>query len=256
MLGFNGGLIGVPRAPTVDAAPGLWLPNEQSMARRAGTWPVANDPFLGDVTALFLMNGADGSTAFVDSGPYAKAVTVFGDARLSTAASRFGGSSALFDGNGDALRWSGETFAGNFTAELWWNAVNALEDRCMLGATLAFGGNQQMFRLNENTPSLGSITVYANSYAFERVVPSPALTSGVFNHIALTRNGSVVRLFLNGLLVGTKNDYTSTFFINTIGAGYAGDHNHWRGYLDCVRFTAACRYTAPFSVPVTEFPAP
>jgi hypothetical protein len=256
MLGFNGGLIGVPRAPTAGAATGLWLPNEQSMARRAGQWPVANDPFLGDVTALFLMNGDDESTAFVDSGPDGKAVTVLGNAQLSTAASQFGGSSALFDGSGDALRWSGETFAGDFTAELWWNAVNALEDRCMLGATLGTSGNQQIFRLNEDSPSSGGITVYANSYAFSRVVPSPALTSGVFNHIALTRNGQVLRLFLNGLLVGTNSNYTSTFFIDTIGAGYAGSNNYWRGYLDCVRFTAACRYTAPFSVPATELPVP
>ena len=253
MLGFNGGLIGVPRVPTAGAAPGLWLPNEQSMARRAGTWPVANDPFLDDVTALFLMNGANGSTEFVDSGPNAKAVTVFGDARLSTAASRFGGSSALFDGSGDRLQWSGETFTGNFTVELWWNAVDALEDRCMLGGT---SNNHQMFRLNENTPSLGGITVYANSYAFNKVVPSPALTSGVFNHIALTRNGSVVRLFLNGLLVGANNSYTSIFFINTIGAGYQGASDYWRGYLDCIRFTAACRYIDPFTVPTSEFPTP
>jgi hypothetical protein len=256
MLGFNGGLIGVPRAPTTGAAAGLWLPNEQSMARRAGAWPVVDDPFLGDVTALFLMNGADQSRAFVDSGPSAKEVTVLGNAQLSTTASRFGGSSALFDGNGDALQWSGETFAGNFTAELWWNAVDALEDRCMLGATLGAGGNQQMFRLNEDSPSSGGITVYANSYAFRSVVPSPALTSGVFNHIALTRNGQVLRLFLNGLLVGTNSNYTSTFFIDTIGAGFAGYSNYWRGYLDCVRFTAACRYTVSFSVPATEPPAP
>jgi len=226
------------------------------MARRVGAWPFADDPFLGDVTALFLMNGDNRSTAFIDSGPNAKAVTVLGNAQLSTAASRFGGSSALFDGSGDALRWSGEAFAEDFTAELWWNAVNAQQDRCMLGSTLGAGGNQQMFRLNEDSQSSGGITVYANSYAFDKVVPSPALTSGVFNHIALTRDGPVLRLFLNGLLVGTNSNYTSAFFINTIGAGYAGNSNYWRGYLDCVRFTAACRYTASFSVPATELPVP
>ena len=39
MLGFNGGLMGVRRTPTTGAASGLWFQNEQSVAKRAGTWP-------------------------------------------------------------------------------------------------------------------------------------------------------------------------------------------------------------------------
>jgi hypothetical protein len=39
MLGFNGGLLGKRRVPTVGVASGLWLPNEQSVARRDGIWP-------------------------------------------------------------------------------------------------------------------------------------------------------------------------------------------------------------------------
>jgi hypothetical protein len=40
MLGFNGGLMGVRRVPTGSAATGLWFQNEQSVAQRAGIWPV------------------------------------------------------------------------------------------------------------------------------------------------------------------------------------------------------------------------
>jgi hypothetical protein len=39
MLGFNGGLMGVRKVPTTGAAPGMWSPNEQSVAQRAGIWP-------------------------------------------------------------------------------------------------------------------------------------------------------------------------------------------------------------------------
>jgi hypothetical protein len=42
MLGFNGGLIGAPRTPRVTGAPGLWLPNEQVVARQADVWPTSN----------------------------------------------------------------------------------------------------------------------------------------------------------------------------------------------------------------------
>jgi hypothetical protein len=44
MLGFNGGLMGVRRTPTSGAAPGLWLQNEQSVAKRAAIWPAAPAP--------------------------------------------------------------------------------------------------------------------------------------------------------------------------------------------------------------------
>ena len=40
MLGFNGGLMGVRKVPTFEAAPGMWSPDEQSVAQRAGIWPV------------------------------------------------------------------------------------------------------------------------------------------------------------------------------------------------------------------------
>ena len=63
MLGFNGGLIGAPRAPTSARAPGLWLPNEQSMARRSGTWPIgAWTPESLPPTMELWLDFADAST--------------------------------------------------------------------------------------------------------------------------------------------------------------------------------------------------
>ena len=39
MLGFNGGLMGVRKVPSGDAASGLWFQNEQSVAKRELIWP-------------------------------------------------------------------------------------------------------------------------------------------------------------------------------------------------------------------------
>lgn len=41
MIGFNGGLIGVRRTSTSTTATGLWSQNEQSVAKRAGAWPIS-----------------------------------------------------------------------------------------------------------------------------------------------------------------------------------------------------------------------
>jgi len=48
MLGLNSGLLGVRRVPTTGSASGLWVPNEQSLAKRAAIWPkVVTDPTAG-----------------------------------------------------------------------------------------------------------------------------------------------------------------------------------------------------------------
>jgi hypothetical protein len=69
MLGFNGGLIGKERrlASGRLAATGLWLPNEQSIAKRENNWPFGpvevpniGDPFLGGFFAGYISHTQDG----------------------------------------------------------------------------------------------------------------------------------------------------------------------------------------------------
>ena len=40
MIGFNGGLIGADRTPTLAAASGVWTLDEQIKARRSNVWPI------------------------------------------------------------------------------------------------------------------------------------------------------------------------------------------------------------------------
>jgi hypothetical protein len=49
MIGLNGGLMGVRKVPTTGTASGLWVPNEQVLAQRAGIWPAgpASIPDIG-----------------------------------------------------------------------------------------------------------------------------------------------------------------------------------------------------------------
>ncbi|MFZ9061686.1 MAG: hypothetical protein ACO218_10755 [Steroidobacteraceae bacterium] len=41
MLGFNGGLLGKRRRPSLSAAPGVWFANEQVIEKRETTWPLS-----------------------------------------------------------------------------------------------------------------------------------------------------------------------------------------------------------------------
>ena len=65
MLGFNGGLLGVRKVPTQESASGLWALNEQSMAKRAGIWPILG-PGGGPMPTLWY-DFADESTVTVAS---------------------------------------------------------------------------------------------------------------------------------------------------------------------------------------------
>ncbi len=69
MLGFNGGLLGKERRLTSAAlaATGLWLPNEQNVAKRVNNWPFGptevpniGDAFLGGFFAGYISHTADG----------------------------------------------------------------------------------------------------------------------------------------------------------------------------------------------------
>ena len=79
----------------------------------------ATDPYFSNVSLLLHGDGTNGSTTIIDSSPLPKTVTAFGNAQISTAQSKFGGSSIAFDGTGDSLTIPAITFAGDFTLEAW-----------------------------------------------------------------------------------------------------------------------------------------
>lgn len=75
------------------------------------------DPFFDKVVLLLHGNG----TNIVDSSQITKTINTIGNAKTSTAKSKFGGSSLLFDGVSSALTISGDLQMGNqnFTGECW-----------------------------------------------------------------------------------------------------------------------------------------
>jgi hypothetical protein len=83
----------------------------------------SSDPYLSNVSLLLKMDGANNSTTFTDSSLTPKAVFANGNAKISTAQSKFGGSSALLDGTGDYLSLahnSGFSIeSSDFTLEAW-----------------------------------------------------------------------------------------------------------------------------------------
>jgi hypothetical protein len=250
MLGFNGGLMGVRRTPTVDAAPGLWFQNEQSVAKRAAIWPAGpgSDPNFANVSVLLHMNGSDASTTFTDSSSNAITVTGYGNAQLSTAQSKFGTASAYFDGTGDYLLTASslaplQMGTGDFTVEAFIRPTSSVASyRTLIGLTTT--DNETLYILS------GQLRWYISGTA------AGTIAVDTWYHVAASREGTSLRVFIDGTLVDTStNSVDITAGRLSVGATGALTGEFFQGWIDELRITkGVARYTANFTAPTAPFP--
>lgn len=230
--GVDGGCIAFGRIPAIPPAP----------------QPDAN---FANVSLLLHMDGANGSTTFIDSSSNALTVTPNGNAQISTAQSKYGGASGLFDGTGDFLSM------GTPTALALGTGPYVIE--CWSYLTATSQNFPELFRIDFGSTSL--VLRYGNSFYFDRLQFSanPSQTfevaSANFNqtqalntwiHVCLAvDSGNSGRLYINGQRYqlttgnGTTFPYASqslnpanvTNLISTsIGANF-------QGYIDDFRVT-------------------
>jgi hypothetical protein len=176
-----------------------------------------------------------------------------GDAKISTAQSKWGGSSMAFDGTGDWIQTlAQQNFVfgtGDFTVEFWVYA-NALSGYQNLFDGRAADGNLFPILWFNNT----SVEFFANG----SVRASSTVATSTWYHIALSRSSGSSRLFVNGTQVGSTyadtNNYIagSTLYISRYGPSAA---NYLNGYLQDFRVTKGyARYTSNFTPPTAAFP--
>jgi hypothetical protein len=224
---------------------------------------IDKDPYFSSVSLLLRMNGANGSTTFVDSGPNALAITRFGDAQISTAQSKYGGASAYFDGTGDYLRITDSTRfnfgSGDWTVEFWFYNSNP-SDQWKGLIDLSDGNNGYagiwVSYLSNNSIQT-SISTTGFSWAVTATGTANSVSKNVWNHYAVVRTGNVVKIFLNGIQYVSNSTITGSVyaakFNHFIGSFGAAGLNY-NGYLDDIRITKGiCRYIANFSPPAYEF---
>jgi len=219
---------------------------------------VATDPNVLDlnftnVSLLLHGDGTNGSTTITDSSLTPKTVTAVGNAQISTAQSKFGGSSLLFDGTGDRLTTPSDsafTFGSdNFTVEAWVyeTARPAFSTIIEIGAHLGASG---IIFLTNNGGNLAGVY----SASFFALTPTGSLAA--WNHYAWVRSGNFIQTYVNGVggtAASFTNNLTSTTV--TIGSQSGGGPNYdLNGYIDDLRITKGARYTAAFTPPTTPFP--
>ena len=219
------------------------------------------DEEFDNVSLLLHGDGTNGSTTIVDSSSRFKAVTVVGDAQISTAQSKFGGSSIAFDGSGDELT-SQSSSENNFGTDDWTIEFWILSTQTT--RVDPFGWNYSY-----QNPGWASLILNLNGSSmswYENVnqrinATNTGWNNGSWNHVAITRSGNSVRMFLNGTQVGLT--YTTSFSYGANPSGFivgnvsdkTGGQGPLDGYIDDLRITkGVARYTSNFTPPTAPFP--
>ena len=215
----------------------------------------ATDPDFANVSLLLHMDGSNGSTTFTDSSSNALTVTANGNAQISTAQSKFGGASGLFDGNGDYLDIASDAAfgfgTGDFTIEYF--------IRCTASG-VQIQVDTRISTVNETAPTIYSIDtdLYYYTNVTNRITATGALTASTWHHIAVCKSGTSTRLFVDGTQVGStytdSNDYGASRPL-VIGTYLSKDNFFVDGNFDEFRITkGVARYTAGFTPPTAAFP--
>jgi len=223
----------------------------------SGNAPI--DPDLASVSLLLHMDGTNGSTTFTDSSSNAISVTANGNAQISTAQSKFGGASGLFDGSGDyALTASNSALGlgtGDFTIELWARFDSAVDGfgRIVQCGNIGTGGDWQLIRWSTTSPAEIVFDVENSTYRLSS--GSSTVPVNTWAHIAVTRAGSTVRMFIDGTQVASGGIPANlTKSVVAVGASDGGANSH-SGYIDDLRITkGVARYTSAFTPPSAPFP--
>lgn len=252
--------------PAVDIAVAAVLPtitSGGSVAPPVATVSVAGevpsgigvfDRNFSSVSLLLHMDGSNNSTTFTDSSSNAFSATAYGNAKITTAQSKYGGASGLFDGSGDYLGIANNSAfnfgTGDFTIEAWIYLVANSGDFFIASSS---GGGGLFFGYRNSTSPVGW-GVGRTEVAWDYVSGSTSST-GSWNHIAVSRQGTTLRLFVNGTQVGsTTNSQSYNLSTTSLTIASQGANYYLNGYIDDLRITnGIARYTASFTAPTAAF---
>jgi hypothetical protein len=202
----------------------------------------------------------DTLTAFTDSGPNTHTVTARNNTVHSVIQSKIGNTSASFDGTNDYLEVADhadfEFGTGNFTMEAYvlWTSTSASSSIFAKDDN----GSNRSFALNWHNAGHWDINMSSNgsSMAENAFSASWTPTTNTWYHIAITRSGTDVKMWIDGtqsgstLTLGTDlYNGTATF---TIGSTDAELNDH-SGYIDEIRISDIARYTGSFTPSTTAF---
>ena len=185
------------------------------------------------------------------------------NAQISTSVFKYGTGSMKFSTNTDWLSTPAKTaFAlgsGDFTIEMW-TYFNALSQQVFAGQTNATISALSFYMIIFGTGQLQCVIKDGVSVV-QAASSVGAITATTWQHIAFTRDGNALRLYINGVqqpTVGNTTGFTVATSTDPLGVGGSLFLSSlMNGYIDDFRFTkGVCRYPGgtTFIPPTAAFP--
>jgi len=185
-----------------------------------------------------------------------------GAAQVNTSVVKYGTGSMSFNGTTSYLQNKNpnlfEAFGtGNFTVEYWIYPTSFTPGPTIWDFRTSSAGSNG---ISDYFSTAGIYNLYTGSTIY---TSSTAVSKNTWTHIAITRSGTSLRVFFNGVQNGstvtnsTNLTDNGNIFIGVNVSGTAGvpSTGFFTGYLDDFRVTnGIARYTANFTPPTTAFP--
>lgn len=223
-----------------------------------------NDSFT---KILLTTDGSNGSTTFTDSnvGGSAHTWTAGGNAQISTAQSKFGGASGLFDGTSDFVTTPDSADytlgAGDWTFDCWfYRSGGDGTRRFFFGqATTGNSGITIGGELDASNVLHCIVSTDGTGATITSVTGTTAITAVGWHHLAFLRTGNILRMFLDGAQEGGDVGFASAVHDSAAGLWSIGSLGGlttltWNGHIDEARLSVGvARWTANFTPPGSAY---
>ena len=232
---------------------------------------VTTDPYFGDVGLLIHGNGANGSTAIIDSSNNTMAgypmgpttITAHGTAAITTSTSKWNGSSVSVGGSGNYISLTNGGSIGldsgwDFTVEWWAEPLSEVGVFCgTVNSNVGVYGWQILLGTNYNgTPGEYFVEWQGSGGGITQTCSQSQVATG-FAHFAIVSYNHVITCYINGVggtpltanpIGGSSSNVLEFGQDQVTGLGALVDFNDFR----LTRQVA--RYTSDFTPPTASFP--
>ena len=229
----------------------------------AGETFVYEDSNGDDVNAI--VNEVDGNYVYLNNNVsgiesiYARSGKILlanGNAQLDTTIKKFGTASLQLDGTGDSVTSaSDEVFGfgtGAFTIESWIYINSG-----------AVSGSRGIIDFRSGTDVDSGLYVYTSNgipkvyhNGSELLTDTTALAVDTWHHIAVSRSGTTIGLYVNGTRIDSDASFSSNLGTTkpvAIGSRYDSTADNFSGHIDDLRVSTTARYTlGSYVLPLNE----
>ena len=204
-------------------------------------------------------NGSNGSTTFTNSGALAGVTfSTSSGATISTAQSKFGGSSLLCSGGNQWITSTSNASlahgTSDFTLEFWLYCITLTSSHYFFRTSTGTGTGDGIIMGAAATPVVYIGT--SGSWSIVNGLAMTGVTTGTWQHIAITRAGSTFRGFVDGTQRWTATSSASIYQSANafrLGAVNPSSGLGMNAYMDDFRYIPGyALYTANFTPPASE----